>query len=129
MDDQVMAYCSFRDCSEVAERVQEDGMALCPGHRKQRSRGQPLTPLAQPMTPTEALLMAAGDWAEAEEDDEYRRAKERAVAACLRLARSMGWKPPRPVKPRPCCCGLVQLALPLRQRRPRRVPARAYPVT
>jgi hypothetical protein len=71
------------------------------------------------MSPEEAALLAGNDWLEAEDEDEYRKARSRYLVAMERWMRARGWRPPPPPKPIPCCCHLVQLDLPLRARRVR----------
>ena len=63
--------CAFDGCDRATSRT------LCDGHRQQKARGQPLTPLRPyRMTAKEARQRAALRLADADEDDEYERASD-----------------------------------------------------
>jgi hypothetical protein len=67
-----MGDCSFPGCGH-------DTMSgeLCEGHRKQRQRGQSLSPLAhRPSNALERLTEAAIAYAEADEDEDFARARD-----------------------------------------------------
>lgn len=78
--------CAFPDCA----RARAEG-ELCWGHAKQRRRGQRLTTLRDDTrSPAELLADAAIRYADAEEDEEFRAAKDllhkHAISFAHRLA-------------------------------------------
>lgn len=64
-------------------------------HEKRRQRGQPLqAPVEERLPPFEAVIVASNDLAEAEAEEEYRRAKDALRSACERWLVERGWIPP-----------------------------------
>jgi hypothetical protein len=106
-----MGTCQGPECDRETER------RYCEAHRKQLARRGVLTPIQPPMSPEEAALMAGNEWLEADEEDEYRRARTRFLMATERWLRAQGWRPPTKAKAAQYCVGLVQLQLPLKVRR------------
>lgn len=109
MGENVPAYCEFRECREVAERVQDDGLALCATHRKQFQRRGRLTEIQPRMSPEEAVLKAGGDWLEADADDDeaYALARKRFLSTAERWMRARGWRQATPcagASTRSWCC-------------------------
>jgi hypothetical protein len=117
----VRPYCEFRDCALLAERVQDDGLALCSGHRKQMHRRGRLSEIQTPLSPEEVALRAGSAWLEADGEDDYKRARLLFLGMTQRWLRSLGWRPPVPQKSTGTPCLVVQLVLPLKPRRPQTV--------
>jgi hypothetical protein len=84
-----MGTCRGPDCDRPSDRA-----GLCAGHRKQRQRGQELTPLDERLAPLETVIVAGSDLLEAEEDADFDRALGRMLRACERWLAGRGWRPP-----------------------------------
>lgn len=106
-------FCRVDGCDRPADRGD-----LCWSHVRQMQRGRPFTPIQVPLSPEEAVIKAGNDWLEADEDDDYRKARTRFLMVTERWLRAQGWRPPVPPRRPPCCAHLVQLVLPLKVRRP-----------
>jgi len=74
-----MDYCKADGCLEKAFR-----RGLCRGHEKQQARGSALRPIEPRLPPKELAVKAALDLAEAESDQDYRRAEDRFAYASER---------------------------------------------
>lgn len=80
--------CTFPDCDRPVEKS-----GLCAGHRKQKNRGQKLTPLndaiARRLTPAQNLHEAGISVADApdDDDDEYNRRVDKHKKAAITFAR------------------------------------------
>lgn len=91
-----VAYCDVDDCGEVAERVLENGRALCSTHRKQLQRTGRLTIVTErPESPRERLFLAALDLrdCDSEDDEKYALAERRFWAAFRAAARDLHCDP------------------------------------
>jgi hypothetical protein len=76
-----------------------------------------LTEIQVEASPEEAVLKAGSDWLEAEEDADYERARGRFLGMAQRWLHSMGWRPPIQTKTNGNHFLVVQLILPLKDRR------------
>jgi hypothetical protein len=66
-----VTYCDVEDCLKPAERVQEDGRALCATHRKQIRRSGRITPVPdKPESQHDRLFRAAIDLRDADSEDD-----------------------------------------------------------
>ncbi len=78
-----MAEAEERYCSVAGCERPEEAAGLCFGHRYRAKHGLPLSPpLKERLPPFERVIEAMKAFFDAEEDDDYRRAKARLRAAC-----------------------------------------------